>query len=220
MGVDVRLNTPIEMIDTDGVVAKGERVFASTVVWCAGVRATPVGNWLGLPVERNGALRVGADLALPSHPDVFVLGDVARLDGADGKPLPGLAAVAEQQGSYVGRVLAAKIEGRPHPGPFRYRNLGTMATIGRSAAVADFGRFTVRGSVAWLLWGFVHVYLLIGFRNRAAVFLDWIWSWFTYGRGARLITGVNLDAYAAAEVHSDPQAQPVNSSVSLDPQGA
>jgi NADH dehydrogenase len=162
MGVDVRLSTPIELIDEDGVIAGGERIFASSVIWCAGVRATPVADWLKMDAERNGAVRVGPDLSIPYRPEIFVVGDAARVEDEAGKLLPGLAAVAAQQGKYVGDVIASRISGGRYPGPFRYRNLGTMATIGRSAAVADFGRFTVTGVTAWLLWGLVHIYLLIG----------------------------------------------------------
>jgi NADH dehydrogenase len=189
MGVEVRLGTPIEHIDATGVIARGERIDAAVVIWSAGVQATQVGRWLGRETARNGAVPVAPDLSLPGLPEVFVLGDAARAGSPDGSPLPGLAAVAEQEGRYVGRLIGARVQGRPDPGPFVYRNRGTMATIGRSAAVADFGAVRLTGFLAWLLWGLVHIYLLIGFRNRLAVFLDWFWSWLTYGRGARLITG-------------------------------
>jgi NADH dehydrogenase len=189
MGVEVRLATPIEHVDATGVIASGERIDAAVVIWSAGVQATQVGRWLGRKTAPNGTLPVAPDLSVPGLPEVFVLGDAARAGGTDGSPLPGLAAVAEQQGHYVGRLIAARVQGRPDPGPFVYRNRGTLATIGRSAAVADFGAVRLTGFVAWLLWGLVHIYLLIGFRNRLAVFLDWFWSWLTYGRGARLITG-------------------------------
>ncbi len=194
MGVDVRLETAIEQIDEDGIVARGERIESATVVWCAGVRATPVGEWLGVPTERNGSVRVKPDLSVPDLKNVFVLGDAASTLGADGRPLPGLAAVAVQQGDYVGRLIEARVRGRAEPGSFRYRDWGTMATIGRSAAVADFGWLQLKGYFAWLLWGLVHIYLLIGFRNRTAVFVSWMWSWLTYGRGARLITGPVTEA--------------------------
>ena len=199
MGVDVRLETPIEQIDADGIVARGERMESATVVWCAGVRGTPVGQWLGVPTERNGTVRVTPELSVPGLEQVYVLGDAASAMGADDHPLPGLAAVAVQQGDYVGRLIAAKARATALPPPFRYRNWGTMATIGRSAAVADFGQIRLTGYVAWLLWGLVHIYLLIGFRNRTAVFVNWIWSWLTYGRGARLITGPVREAHPPTE---------------------
>jgi len=189
MGIEVRLDIPIEAIDAEGVVAAGTRIPAATVIWCAGVRAGPVASWLGVPAERNGAVAVGPDLSVPGRPEVFVIGDASASRDAKGRPLPGLAAVADQQGRYLGRLLAARLSGRRDPGPFRYKNLGTMATIGRSAAVAHFRRFSLTGRTAWLLWCFVHIYLLIGFRNRLSVFLNWMWSFATWERGARLITG-------------------------------
>ena len=190
MEVEVRLNSPIEAIDAESARVAGEKISASTVIWCAGVKSTPVGEWLGVETERNGGIRVTPDLSLPGHPEVFVLGDAAVVaEGPDERPLPWLAAVAAQQGKYVGKLIASRVAGRTNTQPFRYRNLGTMATIGRSAAVADFGRVKLTGRIAWLLWGFVHIYLLIGFRNRLSVFVNWMWSWITYGRGARLITG-------------------------------
>lgn len=195
MGIEVRLESPIEAIDRDGVVAKGERIACATVIWCAGVKATPVGQWLGVETARNGTVRVNPDLSVPGHPEIFVLGDAAHVLDANGKPLPGLGAVAAQEGDYVGRLVTARLEGRPEPGPFVYRDRGTMATIGRSAAVADFGRIRLTGWFAWLLWGLVHIYLLIGFRNRLTVFVTWVWSWITFGRGARLITGLSNADY-------------------------
>ena len=210
MGVDVRLDTPIEDIDEQGVVARGERIDTSAVVWCAGVRATPVGDWLGIETQSGGRVEVGSDLTVPQHPEIFVIGDAAAAKDAEGRPLPGLAAVATQQGDYVGRLLARRVAGQADPGPFVYRNWGTMATIGRSSAVADFGRITMRGYLAWLLWGLVHIYLLIGFRNRLAVFVNWMWSWITYGRGARLITGPVTFGGGARDPHA-PRAQRVAS---------
>jgi NADH:ubiquinone reductase (H+-translocating) len=132
---------------------------------------------------------VGPDLTLPNQQDIFVIGDTALAKGADGRALPGIAPVAKQEGAYVARVIAARVRGRLAPKPFHYRHLGTMATIGRRSAVADFGKFRLSGLVAWLLWGLVHVYFLVGFRNRIAVMLSWLWAYVTYARGARLITG-------------------------------
>lgn len=189
MDVEVRLETMLEEIDEHGVIARGERIPSATVIWSAGVQATPVGRWLGVETEPDGRVAVEPDLSVPGLPEVFVLGDAALAQGPDGEPLPGLAAVAAQQGRHVGRLIAARAEGRPEPGRFSYRDRGTMATIGRSAAVAEFGWIQLTGTVAWLLWGVVHIYMLIGFRNRLVVFLNWIWSWLTWGRGARLITG-------------------------------
>jgi NADH:quinone reductase (non-electrogenic) len=189
MGVEVLLDTPIAAIDRDGVVANGRHIEAANVIWCAGVVATPVAHWLGLPTANGGRVEVGADLSVPGDPQVFVIGDAAFVAAAGGKPLPGLAAVAEQQGKYVARLIAARARNEASPAPFHYRNKGTLATIGRHSAIADFGRVKLTGFVAWVLWGLVHIFLLIGFRNRVAVFLNWMWAWLTFGRGARLITG-------------------------------
>jgi len=132
---------------------------------------------------------VGPDLTVPDHPEIFVIGDTAHALGRDGQPLPGLAPVAKQQGAYVARVLRARLAGKSPPAPFRYRNYGTVATIGRRAAVADFGWLKLDGTLAWLLWGLIHISFLIGFRNRLVVFFDWLWSYLTFQSGARLITG-------------------------------
>ena len=189
LGVQVLLNTRIDGIDADGVDAGGQRIVARTVIWGAGVEATPVAAWLGVPASRHGSIAVNADFSLPGHPDVFVIGDAAEVCGGDGKPLPGLAAVAKQEGQYVGDLLRRRLAGDAPPPVFRYRDYGTMATIGRSAAVADLRGLRLTGALAWMLWGVVHLYFLIGFRNRLLVLTNWLWAWLTYGRGARLIIG-------------------------------
>jgi NADH:ubiquinone reductase (H+-translocating) len=189
LGVEVATATKIEKIDAEGVIAGGRRIAARTVIWCAGVRATPIADWLGVKQDKHGAVAVEADLTLPGHPEIFVLGDAAAVKTPEGKSLPGLAAIAQQEGRYAARAIAARIEGKSCDEPFQYRDRGTMATIGRSAAVVDMPRIKLTGTVAWLLWGLVHIFFLIGFRNRVAVLLNWIWAWLTYGRGARLITG-------------------------------
>jgi NADH dehydrogenase len=151
--------------------------------------ASGAARWLGADKDEAGRVKVGPDLSLPGHPEIFVLGDTAlALDGG-GRPLPGLAPVAKQQGEYVGRVLEARLAGAPAPPPFRYRNLGTMAIIGRSRAIAHLGRLRLTGFVAWLAWSMVHLMLLVDFRSRLTVYVNWSWAWFTYGRGARLLTG-------------------------------
>ena len=188
MGVEVLLDTPIEAIDEAGAVAKGRRIEAANVLWCAGVEAAPAAGWLGIPTAKGGRIAVAPDLSVPGHPEIFVIGDTALCPGPDGAPLPGLAEVAEQQGRYVAEVIAAAARGRRSPA-FRYRDKGMLATIGRNSAVADFGWLRLSGWPAWVLWGVVHLFFLIGFRNRLAVFLNWVWAWLTYGRGARLITG-------------------------------
>jgi NADH:ubiquinone reductase (H+-translocating) len=189
MGVELLLDTKIEAIDAGGVVANGERIAAATVVWCAGVEATPVARWLGAEAARGGTLKVAPDLSVPGHPEIFVIGDAALVLDRNGKPLPGVAPVAKQQGRYVAAVIAARIAGTPPPKPFRYRDQGALATIGRSSAIADLPFVKLTGWLAWVLWGIVHIYFLIGFRNRLSVFVNWVWAWLTYARGARLITG-------------------------------
>ncbi|UYN94818.1 MAG: NAD(P)/FAD-dependent oxidoreductase [Enhydrobacter sp.] len=189
LGVEVRLGTPVSNCDTQGVAIGDERLEAATIVWAAGVAASGAARWLDTEKDRAGRAIVQPDLTLPGHSEIFVIGDTASVDDGNGKPLPGLAPVAKQQGAYVARVLRARLAGRPPPRPFRYRNYGTMATIGRRAAVADFGWIKLDGTLAWLLWGLVHISFLIGFRNRLVVMLDWMWSYVTFQSGARLITG-------------------------------
>ena len=187
--VEVRLGAAVSACDADGVTIGEQRLDAATIVWAAGVAASPAARWLGVDADRVGRVKVAADLSLPGHPEIFVIGDTAHVGDATGQPLPGLAPVAKQQGAYVARLLRSRIAGRPPPPPFRYRSYGTMATIGRRAAVADFGWVRFDGTVAWLLWGAVHISFLIGFRNRLVVILDWLWSYVTFQSGARLITG-------------------------------
>jgi NADH:ubiquinone reductase (H+-translocating) len=189
LGVEVRTGAMVERVDEQGVVAGGERIAAASVIWTAGVRAAPVGRWLGVETEKTGQVRVDRDLAVPGLEDIYIIGDAAFALGRDGQPLPGLAQVAKQQGQYLGKALARRLAGRPWPGPFRFRNYGNMATIGRNAAIADFGWWRTAGLIAWLLWGVVHIYLLIGFRNRVVVAVEWLWAYLTRQRGARLITG-------------------------------
>jgi NADH dehydrogenase len=189
LGVEVRTGHAVTRVDDGGVVLGNHRLAARTVVWAAGVEASPAASWLGAAADRAGRVLVGPDLSIPGRPEIFVIGDTALAMDRAGKPLPGTAPVAKQQGRYVGRLIAAKAGGRRPPAAFRYRSYGSLATIGRASAVADFGRIRVKGVVGWLLWGALHIYFLIGFRNRLAVMLDWIWAYLTYQRGVRLITG-------------------------------
>jgi NADH dehydrogenase len=189
LGIEVRLGTAVTQCDSEGVTIGEERLAAATIVWGAGVMASAAAHWLGVVKDRAGRVVVGTDLTVPDHPEISCIGDTAcAVDGA-GKPLPGLAPVAKQQGAYVARRLRAVLSGKLAPRPFRYRSFGTMATIGRRAAVADLGWVKLDGTLAWLLWSAVHVSFLIGFRNRLVVMLDWLWSYFTFQSGARLITG-------------------------------
>ena len=189
LGVELRLAEAVTEIDADGLFVGGRRIEASNVLWCAGTEARPAARWLGAAAARNGAVKVEADCSVPGRPEIFVIGDAASFSDSLGAPLPGLAPVAKQQGKYVGRLLKARIAGRTDAIPFRYRDYGTMAIIGRSRAIADFGRrLTLTGFPAWLAWSLVHLMLLVDFRSRLTVYVNWSWAWFTYGRGARLLT--------------------------------
>jgi NADH dehydrogenase len=191
LGVEVRVGAKVTSCDADGAMLGDEQIASRTVIWAAGVAASPAAGWLGIEPGHGGRVPVGPDLTLPGHPEIFVIGDTAQVIGPHG-PLPGVAPVAKQQGAYVARVIAARTGGKPPPGPFRYRDFGNLATIGRRAAVVDFGWLRLTGRLAWLVWGVAHIYFLIGFRNRMAVAIDWLWSYLTYQRGARLITGHDM----------------------------
>jgi NADH:quinone reductase (non-electrogenic) len=153
------------------------------------VKASPVAEWLGVEHDRAGRVKVGPDLSVPDHPNIFVIGDAALVAGQDGKPLPGVAPVAKQQGKYVARLLMARASEK-QVRPFRYRDFGSLATIGRKRAVAQIGRLKLSGLGAWLIWSVAHIYFLIGFRNRLVVALNWAWNYLTFQRGTRLITGI------------------------------
>jgi len=187
LGVELRLGAPVTSCDPDGVTIGDERIDSRTVLWAAGVAASPAASWLGVVPGRGGRVPVGPDLTLPGHPGIFVIGDTAEVQG---RSLPGIAPVAKQQGAYAAGVVIARLAGKPAPPPFRYRNYGNLATIGRSHAVVDFGWLKLSGRIAWLVWGIAHILFLIGFRNRLAVAIEWLWSYLTYQRGARLITGL------------------------------
>jgi NADH dehydrogenase len=189
LGVEVQTGTTVQQVDAIGLLAGGTRIEAATILWAAGTAARPAAQWLGAAAAHNGAVLVAPDCSVPGHPEVFAIGDVAALHGADGKTLPGLAPVAKQQGRYVADLIAARVAGRPAPGPFRYHDAGQLAILGRSAAIADFGRVKLTGVPAWLLWSAVHLLLLMGARNRVIVYVQWVWAWLTYGRGARVIDG-------------------------------
>jgi NADH dehydrogenase len=189
LGVEVMLNAPVERIDDRAVYFADEALAAATVIWCAGVKATPAGEWLSAETTRSGTVKVRPDLSVPGHPSIFVIGDAADVHAPDGRPLPGVAPVAKQEGEYVARVIQHRVAGRRDPAPFAYDDPGTLATIGRNAAVANFHWIKLTGFPAWLIWGFAHIFYLIGFRNRVLVFVQWIWAWLTEARGARLIIG-------------------------------
>lgn len=186
--VKLLLNCPVSEITPHGVQLADRFLASSSVIWCAGVKATPVAEWLQAERARNGAVLVEPDLSLPGHPEIFIAGDSAAVKTENGY-LPGLASVAKQEGAYIGKLIARRLQGKAEPKPFHYTDLGTMATIGRGAAAADFGFVQLTGYFAWLLWGLVHIYYLIGFRNRLAVFIDWMWNMMRRRRHNWLITG-------------------------------
>jgi NADH dehydrogenase len=188
IGVEVWTGSVVTAVDGSGVVVKGEKVPAATTLWAAGVEASPLARSLGVELDRAGRVSVRPDLTVPGHPEVFVIGDLAALRDKDGKPLPGVAPVAIQQGRHAVRNILRASRGLP-PEPFHYLDRGSLATIGRAAAVADFGWIKFSGFFAWLSWLFIHIFFLIGFRNRFIVMFEWAWAYFTYQRAARLITG-------------------------------
>jgi len=191
LGVEVATGKPVTEINAAGYRLGAEFVPARTVVWAAGVAASPLARSLGVPLDRVGRVPVQPDLSVPGHAQIFVAGDLAAL-AQDGKPLPGVAPVAKQMGAYVARVISDRFAGKATP-PFRYRDYGNLATIGRMAAIVDLRGFKFSGALAWWFWLFAHVFFLIGFRNRLAVLLNWTWAYWTYQRGARIIVGNDAD---------------------------
>jgi len=187
IGVEVRTGATVTRVTSDAVWIGGEQIRARTVLWAAGVAAAPLTRSLGVPLDRAGRVPVERDLSIPGHPEAFAIGDLCAFTGDDGHPLPGLAPVALQQGRAAARNVLHRLAGEPTE-PFRYRDRGSMATIGRAAAVAVVGRFRLSGLVAWLAWLFVHIAFLIGFRNRFLVLFQWAWAYISWQRGARLIT--------------------------------
>jgi len=192
LGVDVVTGTPVSDITDEGYRLGDTFVPAKTVVWAAGVAASPLARSLGVPLDRAGRVPVQADLSVAGHPEVFVAGDLAAVTSA-GRPVPGVAPAAKQMGRHVAQVLRARLEGSASPGAFRYRDYGNLATIGRMAAVVDFGRLKFSGLLAWWFWLTAHVFFLIGFRNRLVVLLNWFWAYWSYQRGARIILGKDDD---------------------------
>ena len=188
LGVEVHTSAMVTGIEPAAVITSQTRLPAAVILWAAGVAASPLGKKLGAPVDRAGRVLVNPDLSLPGHPEVFVIGDLASLKDKNGNPLPGLAPVAMQQGKATAKNIERELRGNPRQN-FHYLDKGSLATIGRAAAVAQFGKVHISGFLAWLSWLFVHILFLIGFRNRIIVLIQWAWAYFTYERGARLITG-------------------------------
>ena len=192
LGVEVVTGTPVSDITDEGYRLGDTFVPAKTVVWAAGVAASPLARTLGVSLDRAGRVPVKPDLSVAGHPDIFVAGDLAAVT-SDGRPVPGVAPAAKQMGRHVAQVLRARLDGRASPGDFRYQDYGNLATIGRMAAVVDFGRLKFSGLLAWWFWLTAHVFFLIGFRNRLVVLLNWCWAYWSYQRGARIILGKDED---------------------------
>ena len=189
MGVDVMTSNPVLECDSRGVDLAGGRVEAGSVIWAAGITASPAAQWISAERDRGGRVVVRPDLSLHGFSDIFVIGDTASVKDANGRPVPGLASAAKQMGKYVGKLIAARVAGRSLP-PFRYRHEGSLTTIGRRAAVVELGPVQLKGFIGWMFWSAVHIYFLIGLRNRFVVAVTWLWSYVTFKRGARLITEV------------------------------
>lgn len=206
LGVEVLTRSRVEQIDADGVAISGRRIAARTVLWAAGVMASPAAQWLGAAADGAGRIKVNADLSVPGLPNVFAIGDTALSEGWNGQAVPGLAPAAKQGGQYVARRIMAALAGRPAPGPFIYRHLGSLATIGRKSAVADFGFIKLWGAPAWWLWGLVHVSFLVGLRNRVATMMNWFWAYLTFGGGIRLITGAEVPPVLLSDQRSSSTA--------------
>jgi len=192
LGVQVQLKARVTRIDENGVYLGDQFIPSRTIIWGAGIEASPLGKLLAAPVDRMGRVIVEPDLTIPNHKEVFVIGDMANYSHQTGSPLPGVSPVAMQQGEMVAKNIMAALNNKPY-GTFQYVDKGSMATIGRSRAVAQMGKLELSGFMAWMAWLLVHIFFLIGFRNRAVVLFNWTWSYFTYGRGARLITGRVVD---------------------------
>jgi NADH dehydrogenase len=186
LGVEVRLGHTVDQVDDDGVMVAGERITSKTVIWTAGVTPSPAGKWLKAETDRGGRVRVEKDLSVPQHPEIFVVGDTASLD-QDGKPLPGVAQVAIQQGHYAARLIHRRITGKPAPAPFRYFDKGNMAVVGKGFAILQSGDIHVSGFLAWLAWAAVHLQFLAQSNLRVSVFMQWVWTYLTGQRGSVLI---------------------------------
>ncbi|WP_439495213.1 NAD(P)/FAD-dependent oxidoreductase [Bosea sp. (in: a-proteobacteria)] len=188
LGVEIKLGHAVSKCGEAGVELGGEFLPAKTILWAAGVAASAAADWLHVPADRAGRVLVEPDLTVPGHPDIFVVGDTAHVEGADGKLVPGIAPAAKQEGRYAARVIKARLRGAAAPQPFAYKNAGNLATIGKRAAIVDFGWIKLKGRLAWWAWGIAHIYFLIGLRNRLTVALNWLWIYISGHRSARLIT--------------------------------
>ena len=188
LGVEVQCNTIVQNISEGLVETNTETIEAETIIWCAGVNASPVKNWINVETDNIGRVFVNDDLSIPTYSNIFIIGDASHVKDKNGNPLPGLAPVAKQEGNFVAEVIKKNSLNDKTQNKFYYKNKGYLATIGRSEAIVDFGWFSLKGKVGWIFWSLIHIYFLIGFRNRLMVFVNWIWSYLTFGKGARLIT--------------------------------
>ncbi|NIX76672.1 NAD(P)/FAD-dependent oxidoreductase [Microvirga terricola] len=188
LGVEVELGRPVTACTSKGVMYGGKTLPASTIIWAAGVQASPAAQWIGAPADRAGRVTVEPDLTAPGHPEIFIIGDTASVAAPDGTPVPGIAPAAKQQGKYVAATIRRRLEGKHAAAPFRYYHQGSLATIGKRLAVIDFGWIKLRGALAWWIWGLAHIYFLIGVRNRLSVALSWLWIYTRNQRNSRLIT--------------------------------
>ena len=188
LGVEIKCNTTVRNISEGLVETNTETIEAETIIWCAGVKASPIKTWINVETDKIGRVLVNDDLSISNHSNIFVIGDASYVKNKDGMPLPGLAPVAKQEGDFVAEVIKKNISNGKAPKKFYYKNRGYLATIGRANAIVDFGWFTLKGRIGWIFWSIIHIYFLISFRNRLMVFINWVWSYLTFGKGARLIT--------------------------------
>ena len=193
LGVEVKCNTVVQNISEGMIETNSENIEAGTIIWCAGVVSSPIKRWISVETDKIGRAIVSDDLSIPSYPNIFVIGDASHVKDKNGKPFPGLAPIAKQEGNFVAEVIRKKSSSSKVQKKFFYNSIGYLATIGRSEAIVDFGWFRLKGKIGWIFWSLIHIYFLIGFRNRLMVFINWIWSYATFGKGARLITDIKIE---------------------------
>ena len=187
LGVEVKCDTTVQNISENLITTDKEKIESETIIWCAGVKASPINNWIDVNTDKTGRVFVNENLLINNYSNIFVIGDAAHVKDKNGNPLPELAPIAKQQGKYVADYIKKIIFQNKNQKKFYYKSTGYLATIGRSDAIVDFFWFTLKGTIGWFFWSIIHIYFLIGFRNRLMVFINWIWSYFTFGKGARLI---------------------------------
>jgi len=214
LGVEVRLGQGVDRIDEEGVIASGERIKSKTVIWTAGVTPSPAGKWLGVETDHSGRVKIQGDLTLPDHPEIMVVGDTASLD-QDGKPLPGVAQVAIQQGRYAGRLIRSRIMGSSPPPPFRYFDKGTMAVVGKGFAILQTGKVRIRGLLAWFAWAAVHLEFLATSSLRVSVFVQWVWTYLTGQPGSRLIVNHRPTEHVVPKPSPQTAAPPIKATIEL-----